>query len=76
VLGQGMLRVFVGMVIGLGGALALSPVLSSQLFEVKATDPWTFAGISLVLAVVALAATLLPAARATRVAPLVALRQE
>jgi putative ABC transport system permease protein len=76
VLWQGMRRVLLGMALGLGAALALTPVLSSQLFEVEATDPLTFAGISALLAAVALVATLLPAFKATRVAPQVALRQD
>jgi putative ABC transport system permease protein len=66
----------VGLAIGVAGALALTRVLASLLYEVSPTDPLTFVGVALVLGAVALAASYLPARRAARVDPIVALRQE
>jgi putative ABC transport system permease protein len=76
VIGQGMALAAVGIVIGLAGALALTRLLATQLYSIKPTDPATFAGVSLLLAAIALVATLVPALRATRVDPVVALREE
>ena len=76
VLRQGMSLVAIGLAIGIAGALAVTRYLESQLFGVKPTDPITFTIVALVLATVALVATLVPALRATRVDPMVALRQE
>ena len=63
-----------GAVLGIGGALALTRVMKSLLFQVSATDPLTFAGITLLLILVALAASYIPARRATRIDPTAALR--
>jgi putative ABC transport system permease protein len=63
-------------VLGLVCALALTRVMSSLLFEVSATDLATFAAVPALLGAVALAATAIPAWRATRVDPMVALREE
>jgi ABC-type antimicrobial peptide transport system permease subunit len=70
-----MIVVF-GLVAGLAGSLVLTRFLQAMLFDVKTTDPITFAGISALLAAVALAACFVPARRATQVDPLVALRHE
>lgn len=76
IVGQGMGVTLLGIVIGLAGTMALSGVLRSQLFGVSAWDPMTFVGVAGVLTLVALAACYLPARRATRVDPVVALRYE
>lgn len=75
-MGQGMRLVFVGLVIGLGGALALTRLMSSLLFGVSTTDAATFVAVGVGLMVVGVFACYLPARRATKVDPLVALRYE
>jgi putative ABC transport system permease protein len=76
VVSRGMRPALVGLVFGVLGSLALTRVLSRLLFGVSATDPLTFAGVALLLLGVAFLATWLPARRAARVDPAIALRGE
>jgi putative ABC transport system permease protein len=76
VIGRAMFLVAVGIAAGAAGAYGLSRYLKSLLFEVKPGDPWTYASLAILLAMVALAASLVPARRATRVDPMIALRYE
>jgi putative ABC transport system permease protein len=76
VMGQGLALVAVGVMIGVAGAFGLTRLIASQLFGVQPTDPTTFVLVALTLVGVAAMATLVPALRATRVDPVVALRDE
>jgi ABC-type antimicrobial peptide transport system permease subunit len=76
VVSQGMRMVIIGLVLGLAGAFALTRVFASLLLGVGTTDPLTFVGVAALLVVIALLACWIPARRATKVDPLVALRQE
>jgi len=77
VLKQGLVLIAFGVIVGIGVALAATRFIDTQqLYQVSATDPLTFAGIALLLSVVALLACYIPARRATKVDPLIALRYE
>lgn len=76
VVGQAFKLTFAGVAIGVAGALALTRFLSSLLYGVKATDPLTFIAVSLLLIAVSLLASYIPARRAAKVDPMVALRHE
>ena len=76
VVGQGMVLVFAGSIIGLAAAFVLTRLLKEFLFGVTATDPKTFAATALLLAAVTVVAAYIPARRATKVDPLVALKFE
>jgi putative ABC transport system permease protein len=73
---QGAMLSGVGIIIGLAGAFALTRVMRTLLFAVTPSDPVTYVGIAVVLGAVALLASYLPARRATRVDPVIALREE
>ena len=76
VMWNALLLIGTGLLVGLGGSLALTRLIAARLWGVTATDPATFASVAALLAVVALLATLIPAHRALRVDPTVALRYE
>jgi len=76
VMKDGVKLVLLGIVLGLGGAIALTRVMVSVLFEVKPTDPATMIGVALLLAAVAMLASYIPARRALGIHPMIALRRE
>jgi putative ABC transport system permease protein len=73
---QGLKLVGAGMILGLAAAFILTRLLESLLFGISATDPATFFGISLVLLAIAILASYIPALRATKVDPIIALRAQ
>ena len=76
IIGQGIKLALIGLGLGLIANLWLSGVIGHLLFGVTAHDPWTFGGVALLLGAVALLACYIPARRATKVDPMVALRYE
>jgi predicted permease len=76
VLGQGLLTVAIGLIVGLAGSLLLTRTMRSMLFEISPNDPITIVGIALLLLLIAMLASYIPARRATRVDPMIALRYE
>jgi ABC-type antimicrobial peptide transport system permease subunit len=76
IVGQGARLALIGVAIGIGGAFALTGLIRTMLFGVSVTDPLTFLAVAMVLTTVALAACYIPARRAIRVDPIVALRHE
>jgi ABC-type antimicrobial peptide transport system permease subunit len=73
---QALLLALIGSVIGMVGALSLSRLMASQLYGVRPTDPVTFVAVAALLMIVSLAASYIPARRAMRVDPMIALRYE
>ena len=73
ILREGAVMALVGVVLGLGGALALTRVMKTLLYDVSTTDAWTFSGAVVLVTLVALGATYIPARRAARVDPKTAL---
>jgi putative ABC transport system permease protein len=76
VLGEGVRMTVVGVAIGLAAALALTRLMANMLFGISAHDPFTLSAVASLLVLVALAACYIPARRATKVDPMVALRYE
>jgi putative ABC transport system permease protein len=76
ILAQGLRLTVVGLVVGLAASFGLTRLVATQLYGLSPTDPLTFAGVSVALVLVMLAACVVPAARATRIDPVVALRDE
>ena len=76
ILREGLKLSLAGAVAGVIAALVATPLLASLLFGVRATDPWSFGAVALALVAVALSASYVPARRATKVDPIIALRAE
>jgi putative ABC transport system permease protein len=76
IIGQGMTLVFIGVALGLGGAFAATRLIRGLLFDIGPTDPLTFASVAALITLIALLACSIPARRATKVDPMVALRCE
>jgi len=73
---RAVIMIAIGLVLGLGGAIGLTRVLASELFEVSPTDPTTFTVVTIGVTVVAIIACLIPTRRAMSVNPIIALRYE
>jgi putative ABC transport system permease protein len=76
VMAHGLTLALIGLVVGLAAALMLTRLMKALLFDVSPNDPATLAGVATLITLVAAAASLIPAVRATRVDPIVALRDE
>ena len=76
ILGESLQLIFFGVVIGVAAALGLTRMLASMLYGISSTDPLIFVSVTTLLVVIALAACLIPARRAMRIDPMVALRHE
>jgi ABC-type lipoprotein release transport system permease subunit len=76
VIGRGLSLTSAGLVVGIVGAIALTRLIQSFLFQISPTDPLTFAAVALLTLALSLFATLIPAQRAVRVDPMEALRME
>ena len=76
ILAESLRLIFFGVVVGVAAAFALTRMLASMLYGVTSTDPVIFISVTLLLTVIALAACLIPARRAMRIDPMVALRHE
>jgi len=76
VLSEGARITALGVVLGIAASLAITRLISTLLFGISATDPLTFVAVAVLLSAVALVASYIPARRATRVDPLIALRYE
>ena len=76
VLGEGLRVALLGVVVGIAAALGLTRLLTQMIFGVRAADPLTFAGVAILLTFIAMVACYIPARRAMRVDPIVALRYE
>ena len=76
IIGQGMRVTAIGIAVGLVGAVVIASALNRVLVGVSATDPWTLAGVALLLALVAALACYIPARRATQIDPAIALRPD
>jgi len=73
---HGLALTLTGLLLGTGAAMLVTPIMSTLLYGVAPTDPVTYAGVAIVLAAVTLLATYLPARRASRVEPIIALRSQ
>jgi ABC-type antimicrobial peptide transport system permease subunit len=73
---QGLVLALVGAIVGIGASMAATRLMASMLYGVRPNDPATFAGVSILLLLVAFAACVIPARRAMRIDPMVALREE
>jgi putative ABC transport system permease protein len=76
IVGQGMRVVAVGVAVGLAGALLVTRLMANVVYGIRVTDPLTYAAVSVLLVVVALVASYVPARRATRIDPLASMRAD